>query len=183
MAPITRQTLLEEACAIASEHGIAALTIRGLATRCGVSVGTVYRHFVNKSELSVAAIESFFRYQLFGDFCNPEGPLNFVEFFRHMATRVPTVIDEFRTHWLKGIEALPADELDASLVREEQMFAHIRHGLAYAFSLDPDIRTDALPPDVTPDAIAGLVLSAVRNAAKGDDSTEALLFCLEKALY
>ena len=68
MAPITRQTLLEEACAIASEHGIAALTIRGLATRCGVSVGTVYRHFVNKSELSVAAIESFFRYQLFKDF-------------------------------------------------------------------------------------------------------------------
>ena len=38
----SREELLEGAYRIAEAHGIAALSVRGLANECAVSVGTVY---------------------------------------------------------------------------------------------------------------------------------------------
>lgn len=57
---ISKEELLENAYEIAEEGGISALSIRGLATKSGVSVGTVYRFFAAKDELTIATIELYF---------------------------------------------------------------------------------------------------------------------------
>ena len=57
---ISKEELLENAYEIAEEGGVSALSIRGLATKSGVSVGTVYRFFAAKDELTIATIELYF---------------------------------------------------------------------------------------------------------------------------
>ena len=180
---ITRAELLDEACAIASEHGIAALTIRGLAERCGVSVGTVYRHFSSKAELSVAAIESFFRRELFDDFCTPAQGRNYLAYCRFFASRIADVMARFRGQWLGGVEALPEAERAAAKERERQLVGHIRTGLARVFEDDPDIDRAALPEDVDGEAVSALVFDAVVAQVRGGRDADVLLYLLGRGLY
>ncbi len=49
-----RQELLETGIGIISQNGFEALSLRGLASRCGVSHNAVYRHFENKEQLIAA---------------------------------------------------------------------------------------------------------------------------------
>ena len=52
--PTPRDTLLDHAYEIADKYGLAALSVRGLASDCNVSVGTIYNHFASKGELTTA---------------------------------------------------------------------------------------------------------------------------------
>ena len=54
--PTSRETLLDHAYDIADKYGLAALSIRGLASDCNVSVGTIYNHFASKGELTLSLI-------------------------------------------------------------------------------------------------------------------------------
>jgi len=49
--PLTRQRVVTQALAIIAQHGVAALTMRSLATRLGVVPGALYRHVHNKDQL------------------------------------------------------------------------------------------------------------------------------------
>jgi AcrR family transcriptional regulator len=48
---LTRETVIEQALAIADEEGVEAVTIRRLASRLGVTPMALYWHFKNKDEL------------------------------------------------------------------------------------------------------------------------------------
>lgn len=54
-----RETLLEFAHKITDEYGANALNIRALATRAGVSSGTVYNYFSGKDEILLALTEEY----------------------------------------------------------------------------------------------------------------------------
>lgn len=53
----TRHRLLEGALACFAEQGFASVTVREIAARAGLSTGLLYRHFVDKDALLVAAFE------------------------------------------------------------------------------------------------------------------------------
>ncbi|WP_283170748.1 TetR/AcrR family transcriptional regulator [Curtanaerobium respiraculi] len=183
MPGITRQQLIDHACAIAAQHGIAALTIRGLAQECGVSTGAVYLHFKTKSELSVAVIETFFRRKLFADFCLPSGGFDYLEFCKRVDAEIEDAMREFMTKWLRGAEALPAKEVQAAKTREAEVMEHIQRGLVYAFDRDPDIDRDALPEGVDGASISALVLDAIVKRVRGQGTCDAVFYLLERGLY
>ena len=67
---VSREELLENAYQIAERNGVSALSVRGLANATGVSVGTVYRHFSAKDELTTATIQLYFKYAFYERFCH-----------------------------------------------------------------------------------------------------------------
>jgi len=50
-ADVRRGQLIDAALAIAAQHGVAGLTVRGVADAVGVSLGVVHYHFEDKEEL------------------------------------------------------------------------------------------------------------------------------------
>ena len=46
---------------IAKERGLEAISIRSVASECGMAVGSVYNYFSSKSELLCAAIENIWK--------------------------------------------------------------------------------------------------------------------------
>ena len=62
---VSREELLENAYQIAERNGVSALSVRGLANATGVSVGTVYRHFSAKDELTTATIQLYFKHAFY----------------------------------------------------------------------------------------------------------------------
>ncbi len=180
----SRDELLETAYRIAGEHGLAALSVRGLADACGVSVGTVYKHFPSKADLSVAATELFFRRAFYDGFCHIVPEESFLAYCRRLNAAAADVLERFRSTWLKGAAALPQAEVRAAQAREGAQLEHILHGLEEVFDRDPLICRHSLPDGINGSAVCRLVLNTMlddlrRNTAE----TPTLLWAFEQALY
>ena len=107
---VSRDELLENAYRIAEKNGVSALSVRGLANATGVSVGTVYRHFSAKDELTTATIQLYFKHAFYERFCHIDPQVGFVDYCREMHASMREVTTHFRECWLRGIDALPAVE-------------------------------------------------------------------------
>jgi len=57
---IRKEQIAEAALAIVSEGGVGSLTVRKVAKRVGFSAPALYRHYKNKSEILLAAMEEHF---------------------------------------------------------------------------------------------------------------------------
>ena len=77
---VSRDELLENAYQIAERNGVSALSVRGLANATGVSVGTVYRHFSAKDELTTATIQLYFKHAFYERFCHIDPQVGFVDY-------------------------------------------------------------------------------------------------------
>ena len=170
----SREELLEGAYRIAEAHGIAALSVRGLANECAVSVGTVYNYFGSKSDLVVDTIELFFRRAFFEEFCRLEPEVDFGTYCRNLFSNMEAVLARFRTNWLKGVGSLPEAELVAARAREAAQFEH-----------DPRIDQAALPEGVDSLAVCTLVLNNLLNCLRTSNATSmpAFFWMLEQVLY
>ena len=108
---VSREELLENAYQIAERKpGCRRLSVRGLANATGVSVGTVYRHFSAKDELTTATIQLYFKHAFYERFCHIDPQVGFVDYCREMHASMREVTTHFRECWLRGIDALPAVE-------------------------------------------------------------------------
>lgn len=139
---ISKEELLENAYEIAEEGGISALSIRGLATKSGVSVGTVYRFFAAKDELTIATIELYFARAFYKEFCHLDTHTAFVDYCEKMNVSMHQVFNHFREYWLRGAEALPSAERAAARLRESQQIEHVVNGLVEVYKHDPNIVAD-----------------------------------------
>ena len=81
---VSQEELLENAYQIAERNGVSALSVRGLANAAGVSVGTVYRHFSAKDELTTATIQLYFKHAFYERFCHIDPQVGFVDYCREM---------------------------------------------------------------------------------------------------
>ena len=130
---VSRDELLENAYQIAEKNGVSALSVRGLANATGVSVGTVYRHFSAKDELTTATIQLYFRHAFYERFCHIDPQVGFVDYCREMHASMREATTHFRECWLRGIDALPAVEKAAARLRESQQIEHILYGLVQIY--------------------------------------------------
>ena len=155
---VSRDELLENAYQIAERNGVSALSVRGLANATGVSVGTVYRHFSAKDELTTATIQLYFKHAFYERFCHIDPQVGFVDYCREMHASMREVTTHFRECWLRGIDALPAVEKAAARLRESQQIEHILHGLVQIYEHDARISAD-LPDGFDAESVCRFVIA------------------------
>lgn len=180
---ISKEELLENAYEIAEEGGISALSIRGLATKSGVSVGTVYRFFAAKDELTIATIELYFARAFYKEFCHLDAHTAFVDYCEKMNASMHQVFNHFRKYWLRGAEALPSTERAAARLRESQQIEHVVNGLVEIYKHDPNIVAD-LPDGFTPRSVCEFTLDNVLDSLRHQNGDCKVLFgLLRSTLY
>lgn len=180
---ISKEELLENAYEIAEEGGISALSIRGLATKSGVSVGTVYRFFAAKDELTIATIELYFARAFYKEFCHLDAHTAFVDYCEKMNVSMQQVFNHFREYWLRGAEALPSAERAAARLRESQQIEHVVNGLVEIYKHDPNIVAD-LPDGFTPRSVCEFTLGNVLDSLRHQNGDCKVLFgLLRSTLY
>ena len=89
---IDPEKLVSQAYAIASRDGISALSVRKVATACGIAVGSVYGYFPTKADLTAAVLTRFFEENLSDELCAPASasPPTCGDFARPCAPRART---------------------------------------------------------------------------------------------
>ena len=180
---VSRDELLENAYQIAERNGVSALSVRGLANAAGVSVGTVYRHFSAKDELTTATIQLYFKHAFYERFCHIDPQVGFVDYCREMHASMREATTHFRECWLRGIDALPAVEKAAARLRESQQIEHILHGLMQIYEHDARISAD-LPDGFDAESVCRFVIENVMgNLHHQNGDCKVLFGLLERTLY
>ena len=180
---ISREELFAHAYDTAEKYGLASLSVRGLATECDVSVGTIYNYFSSKTELTTATAELFFKRAFFEKFCHPSNGERYLDYCVRMFESMVKTLEHFRIHWLKGADSLPAAEKAAAHLREEKSFGHIRDGLITIFENDAAIRPDR-PECLSAEAVSEFTLRNVLAELRSEKPDCSVLFAmLSKALY
>ena len=141
-----------------AEHGLAALNMRGLAQKCGVSVGSLYNYFPSKTELTTAVIAEIWR-SIFHSGGNepasgafPDCVAARVENIRTGIARYP---DFFAAHSLR----FTGGEKDEARQVMETYFSHMRAGLLDALRKDPACSPAAFSGALGEEAFVDFVFS------------------------
>lgn len=184
---ITRQIILDTAYSQAQRNGIASLSIRGIASECGVAIGSIYHHFPDKAALVTEVIASFWERAARGTegvSCFRYRPgQNLVGFCKQIAAGLEGALMEFRSDWLVEIENLDARTLARGHQAEQACFRHIVEGFQVAIAQDPSI-DQCVVEEIGSERLARFIWSNMLQALKeGDSSCATLITILRRSLY
>lgn len=203
---VSKEQILDAAYEIATTQGLSALSIRAVATACGVAVGTVYNSYPTKSELVNDVVGRFWQRALSGCMdaagevaedgaagdagdsgvrdAAASGCDDFVAFCRRLSDEMSRALEEFRVDFLDGLTALGSYDLAGARRREAASFAHVRRGLQVTLERDPAICREKLVGALAPDRVCDLVWETMVDAARHKKPLDKTLFALLRdALY
>jgi len=105
-----RQLILTHAREILSDQGYSQLTMRGVASACGIALGTIYNYFPNKEDLMVEMMSDYWKtFQLEVEgILGSAGPLSVK--LRGIYQSLESFVTIFRNEWLRP-ELYQAEEV------------------------------------------------------------------------
>lgn len=162
-AVTSKEAILQVSRELIRTQGWAAVNMRTVAKTCGISIGSIYNYFENKSELVIATVESVWQ----EIFSLPQEETVFQDF----AERVQWMF----TRMEKGTEAYPNffTMHAMSFLGEERQEAQKRMGLAQqrikgelykALQQDQKVRADAFDDGFSGEAFIEILFSLLVSA-------------------
>ncbi len=180
---IDPEKLVSQAYAIASRDGISALSVRKVATACGIAVGSVYGYFPTKADLTAAVLTRFFDENLSDELCAVRPGECFTSYVRRFrealcAARVGMSVD-----WFAEMRRLPSGEQEALDAVRAPMLTHIERGLGRVLDADEAVVRSRLVGPLSAERLCRYVLRAVFASLMEDNECETLFALLDASLY
>lgn len=161
-AVTSREQLLEAAKTIAYGDGLSAVSIRAVATACGVAVGSIYNYFPTKADLIVAIIEDFWRSAIHMERCVPARGERFPAFVGRLYGDLARQLATFQSGFLAQVSALGAEERRKGRILEAACFDHMKRGLRTALD-QSGVSSPLLADDADRDALIDLVFTTLMS--------------------
>lgn len=156
----SKEQILQACRQIAAGEGLQAVSMRSVAGRCGVALGTLYNYYADKDELLIATVESVWQ-----DVFHPMGRCpagaSFPEYVTSLydcARRGAAAYPDFLS--AHSIAIARSRRGEAQSVMERQ-FVHMRAGLLAALRADPAVQHAQLAPPLTEEALADMTLDNI----------------------
>lgn len=164
----SREEILEASRELIRREGLPALSIRSVASACGVSVGSIYNYFDSKADLVGAAVESvwheiFHRQKDAAPFSDTLACIAWM--YGRMEEGAGRYPGFFTLHAVRFME----DDRPGGRRRMELAFRHIRDGLCLVMRRDARIRPDAFTDRLTAEGLADAIISLMVAALLRED--------------
>lgn len=180
----SREAILESSRRLIREQGWQAVSIRSVATACGVSVGSIYNYFDNKSELIAATVESVWC-EIFHFPSQPSGDMPdfahcIAQLYDHMARGAQTYPGFFALHAM----SFCTKDTDKGRQLMHKAWKHIQDNLHAVLLQDTAVRPDAFDAQFTRERFIQLIFSLILAAVlqQNYDCT-AVLEVINRTLY
>lgn len=178
----SREAILQTCRELVSENGLSALTMRAVADRCHVALGSLYNYFPSKSELTIAAIESVWQdiFRMDRGCCQS---VSFPDYVQWIFSRVQAGMVEYPNFFTAHSLSFASPEKGEAKRTMEHYFEHMKAGLNQALRQDKRVRRDAFEA-FSPEQLSDFVLSALLAllVQRTPDCT-VLLQMLRRTLY
>ncbi len=120
--------LVSQAYAIASRDGISTLSVRKVASACGIAVGSVYGYFPTKADLTAAVLTRFFDENLSDELCAVRPGERFTSYVRRFREALCAARSDMSVDWFTEMRRLPSGEQKALEAVRAPMLAHMERG-------------------------------------------------------
>ena len=180
---IDPEKLVSQAYAIASRDGISALSVRKVATVCGIAVGSVYSYFPTKAELTAAVLTRFFDKNLSDELCAVRPGERFTSYVRRFREALCTARADMSVDWFAEMRRLPSGEQEALEAVRAPMLTHIERGLARVLNADEAVDRSRLVGPMSAEALCRYVLRSIFAFLMDGGESETLLALLDASLY
>ena len=180
----SNEALLEASKKIAKEKGILAISMREVAAKANVAVGSVYNYFPNKATLISETIASIWCDVFYGT----KGCMTFTCFSECLKWLMDTIgacskeyPDFLKTHAL-GIKE--EKEREKSRQMMETYRKHLKEQMLFVLEKDQKVRKEVFADGLQKEDFIDFVFSNVITALnKGERECEILFQIIEKLLY
>ncbi len=175
--------LVSQAYAIASRDGISALSVRKVASACGIAVGSVYGYFPTKADLTAAVLTRFFDENLSDELCAMHPGERFTSYVRRFREALCAARSDMSVDWFTEMRRLPSSEQKALEAVRAPMLAHIERGLMRVLDTDEAVVRSRLVGPMSAEALCRYVLRSIFASLMDGGESETLLALLDAALY
>ena len=176
---IDPEKLVSQAYAIASSDGISALSVRKVATACGIAVGSVYGYFPTKADLTAAVLTRFFDENLSDELCAVRPGERFTSYVRRFREALRAARADMSVDWFAEMRRLPSAEQEALEAVRAPMLAHIGRVL----DADEAVVRSRLVGPMSAEALCRYVLRSIFASLMDGGECETLFALLDAALY
>lgn len=180
----SKQEILQTCQRMIREQGWSVINIRNVASACGVSVGSIYNYFSNKSELNTAVVESIWR-DIFNE--TPESMMRLqtlsecIQWIYDCMEEGERKYPQFYSIHSMSFSGLDKNEGQSLMFRT---WGHIKHGLVRVIKLDNAIKEDAFDASFTPDELVEVVFSyMIASLVQRNYNCVGLIAMVNKLLY
>ena len=180
-ASVTRDEIVSAALAAAKRDGTSALGIRQVASACGVSVGTIYNYFPDKSALVIEVTAAYWT-EVLAPWLERPQDTGLADSCKQLTSCLSGPLSEFEANWLEGVESVEKTARDEGKQEEHALTSRVIRSLAQAAEHDPSIssvRLEAFGARRLALFCWVSILGAIRSGA---DTTETLTALLSMAL-
>lgn len=156
----SREEILKEARNLVRKKGTGSVNIRTLASRCSVSVGTVYNYFSSKSELTLAVVESIWS-DIFHeeDVCQPSSGI--VSLIEGIYSRLEKGSEKYPGFFTLHSLSFIGEEKDDAAHMMKRIQSHIKESIKAALEGDEKIREGAFTDSLTTDEFASVLFAVM----------------------
>lgn len=182
---ITRERIIDVAYGMACESGLASLSVRGVADRCGVATGTMYNHVQDIAELRTEVLRRFWREAIEAaglESCTRDAETA-LDYCRRLSGGLSSSLRGFRSSWLRDMGSLDGKTRQRTAEAELACLQGLRDAVRHAFERDEAIDVSARDR-VDMGSLADYVWeSMLAGVKRGRDANETLFALLDLALY
>ncbi len=117
----TGQLILQASKDIAYTKGLSKVSMRKIAEKCDIALGTIYNYYPTKVDIILAIVEDFWKECFAGLNEKFTSDMNFFEKLEQLYVHIKNYTDRFEENWLHDLSSLPYDSKTKSKERETQI--------------------------------------------------------------
>lgn len=179
----SHSALLGASRAIAVQSGVQAITIRAVAERCGVAVGSVYHYFPSKLELVSCTVAN-----IWSDIFHAAGPCgpfdDFLACVRWLFQSIQAGSARYPGFLTGHATAFSGEERSAGRAAMAERTDHVRQGLLQALERDGRVCPHRFDRDFTREDLAEFVLGDLLSLlTRGAQDCEVLCQVIARTIY
>lgn len=179
----SREAILAVSRQIAATEGLHALSIRHVATACGIAVGSVYNYFPAKADLVTATVEQIWR-GIFHGAGSCERDDDFVLCVRRLFESIRRGAQDYPAFFATHAGGFGPEERGKGKAMMERYFAHMQAGLTTALEADRRVRPDVFGDTLTKQDFVRFVFSNILTLLMSDATDcDTLCAIIQKLLY
>lgn len=179
----SQEAILSVGKEIVLENGLQGLSIRDVAQRCGVSIGSIYNYFPTKSDLIVATIESIWMDIMHSNkVCKDHS--NFVDCIQSLFLNIQRGLEKYTYFFSAHSMSVVTFDKIKGRVSMNRYFSYIKNGLLANLDDDVNVNSAVFSSSFTKEDFIDFVFSnLVTLLIKQANSCDFLLDIIKRIIY
>lgn len=180
---ISKEKILKESRDLVAEEGLDALSIRKLAKKCDLAVGTIYNYFSSKDDLMISTIESVWE-DIFRIEDYDQDADDFLKYLSDIFTHLGLGIEKYPNFFTIHSLSFKSQSIGKAKDSMATYIEKLRENLIYILDRDPNIKKDAFDDDFTKDDLVEFIIStSLCFIVDKNYNKDLLLKIVKKTLY